>query len=1131
MPGAALALVLAETARQYDRPVVAVTASATAAITLEQDLAVFSNEVPVLGFPDWETLPYDLVSPHPEIVANRIATLHRLPGMDHGILILPVSTLMQRIAPRHYLVGSGLEVHIGQRFDLDQEQSRLDAAGYRRVSQVGEPGEFAVRGALLDLFPSGSKEPYRIELLDDEVDSLRSFDPETQRSRNTLQSIRFLPAREFPFTEDDRNAFRRRLRERFPIDPRHCPVYQDLRAGLSPAGIEYYLPLFFAMTETLFDYLGKDALFVLGENIAPAAEEFWGHVEDRYEQRAHDIERPILPPAELYLSPQNLRERLNMGQRIELVPDPAGPVADLGLRPVTPRPPPPTRNDNQATALCDWLGEQPGHVLIAVESAGRRETLLERLAGTGQHLRQIANWPEFIQSLDSNTDLAIGIFPLSQGFSYRAADLCVLTESELFSEYVRQDRRRRHGPLRDPATIIQDLSALEDGTPVVHADHGVGRYRGLTTLEIGDTPGEFLAIEYAQEARLYVPITQLDLVSRYAGTDPDLAPLHRLGGDSWEKARRKAAEKIRDVAAELLAIHAQRAARKGTSIPIDTTLYAQFAAGFPFEETPDQMSAIQAVLKDLSSPHPTDRVVCGDVGFGKTEVALRAAFVTAISGRQVAMLVPTTLLAQQHYQTFCDRFADWPLRIEVLSRFRSKKEIEEVLSHLASGVVDLVIGTHRLLQKDIRFARLGLVIVDEEQRFGVHHKERLKKFRGEVDLLTLTATPIPRTLNMALAGMRDLSIIATPPEHRMAIKTMIVPYETAMVREALQRELARGGQVYFLHNQVDTIDQTARELGELMPAARIRIAHGQMPEKELERAMLDFHYQRFNVLVCTTIIESGIDIPSANTIIIDRADRFGLAQLHQLRGRVGRSHHRAYAYLIVPDKRSMTADASKRLKALASLEELGAGFTLATHDLEIRGAGELLGEKQSGQIEAIGFVLYKQLLDRAVQSLKSGQVIDFELHAPHEAEIELHIAALIPDDYLPDVHTRLTLYKRIASAADIEALRELQVEIIDRFGLLPKPLKNLFTISTLKLDATALGIRKLDLGPESGRVHFRENPDIDPRRILRLVQTQPLIYRLDGPEKLHLRGDWQHPEQRLQGARELLVMLGARQAV
>ncbi len=1129
MPGSALALVLAETAQRHKRLIVAVTASATAANTLEQDLAVFSKDVSVLGFPDWETLPYDLLSPHPEIVANRIATLHRLPGMDRGILILPVSTLLQRIAPRHYLVGSGLEVHIGQRFTLDKEQTRLDAAGYRRVSQVAETGEYAVRGGLLDLFPSGAKEPYRIELLDDEVDSLRSFDPETQRSRETLQEIRFLPAREFPFTEDDRNTFRHRLRERFPIDPRHCPVYQDIRAGLSPAGIEYYLPLFFETTETLFDYLGKDALFVLGDNITPAAEEFWANVEDRYEQRAHDIERPILPPAELYLSPQDLRQHLNAGRRIELVPEHAESVTDLGLEPVSPRPQAP-RNDNQTTALSHWLGEQAGHVLIAVESAGRRENLLERLAGTNLHLRQIANWPEYLQSLDSSTDIFIGILPLSQGFSYRAAGLCILTESELFSEYVRQDRRRQRNRLRDPEAIIQDLSALDDGTPVVHADHGVGRYRGLVTLEIGDTPGEFLAIEYAKESRLYVPVTQLDLVSRYAGADPELAPLHRLGGDSWEKARRKAAEKIRDVAAELLAIHAQRAARKGTAIPIDKTLYEQFAAGFPFEETTDQASAIEAVLEDLSSPQPTDRVVCGDVGFGKTEVALRAAFVTAIAGRQVAMLVPTTLLAQQHYQNFSDRFADWPLRIEVLSRFRSKKVNEEVLSRLASGEVDIVIGTHRLLQKDICFAKLGLVIVDEEQRFGVHHKERMKKFRGEVDLLTLTATPIPRTLNMALAGLRDLSIIATPPEHRMAIKTMIVPYEAAMVREALQRELARGGQVYFLHNQVDTIDKTARELAELMPAARIRIAHGQMPEKELERAMLDFHYQRFNVLVCTTIIESGIDIPSANTIIINRADRFGLAQLHQLRGRVGRSHHRAYAYLIVPDKHLMTADARKRLEALVSLEELGAGFTLATHDLEIRGAGELLGEKQSGQIEAIGFVLYKQLLDRAVQSLQSGQLIDFELHAPHEAEIELHVAALIPDDYLPDVHTRLTLYKRIASAVDIETLRELQVEMIDRFGLLPQPLKNLFAISNIKLAATSLGIRKLDLGSENGRVHFHEDPHIDPRQIMRLVQTQPSIYRFDGPEKLRLRGNWEKSEQRLQGARDLLVLLGARQA-
>jgi transcription-repair coupling factor (superfamily II helicase) len=726
--------------------------------------------------------------------------------------------------------------------------------------------------------------------------------------------------------------------------------------------------------------------------------------------------------------------------------------------------------------------------------------------------------------------LSITIAPLEQGFALNKPAMAVLTERELFGERVRTERKRRRGATRDPETIIRDLTELSIGSPIVHVDHGVGRYQGLVSMELGGMTGEFLTIEYAKGDKLYVPVAQLGLVSRYSGTAPELAPLHSLGGDAWERARKKAAEKVRDVAAELLAIYAQREARGGESLPIDRQLVEEFGSSFPFEETPDQLYAIDAVLNDLAAPRAMDRVICGDVGFGKTEVALRAAFAAATAGKQVAILVPTTLLAQQHYRNFADRFADWPVRVDVLSRFRSSKEVNEALKRLADGQIDVIVGTHKLLQPDIKFKQLGLVIVDEEQRFGVRQKEQLKKLRVEVDLLTMTATPIPRTLNMAMSGLRDLSLIATPPQHRMAVRTFISAWEPALIREAFQRELQRGGQVYFLHNEVESIERTAREVQELIPDARIGIAHGQMPERDLEQVMADFHRQRFNVLVCTTIIETGIDIPTANTIIINRADRFGLAQLHQLRGRVGRSHHRAYAYLIVPDRKSITADAEKRLEALASLEELGAGFTLATHDLEIRGAGELLGDEQSGQIQEIGFGLYTELLERAVRALKSGKVPDFDLTSEHETEVELHLPALIPDDYLPDVHARLTLYKRIASARDEESLRELQVEMIDRFGLLPDAVKQLFAIASLKLMATPLGIRKLDFGANGGRVTFRDKPEVDPMAIIRLVQNYPRVYKLDGQDKLKVNLELPGASERIRAAEEILGKLGARKA-
>ena len=1129
--GCAFALALAEAGRAHGGVVVAVARDTHAAHALEAELAVFAgHDLETLQFPDWETLPYDLFSPHPDIVSQRVATLYRLPTLKRGVLVVPVATLMQRLAPRGYVGGSSLVLARGQKLDLATEQQRLEAAGYRHVPQVQEPGDFAVRGALLDLFPMGHATPYRIELFDDEIESIRTFDPETQRSDHKVDDVRLLPAREFPLTAESAKAFRNTLRERFPIDPRRCPLYQDIKEGATPAGIEYYLPLFFERTDTLFDYLADDALFVLAEGALDAAEAFWTQTSARYEQRAHDVERPVLPPAELYLPTQQLRERLNDVLRVDVVARGANEHAvDLGTQPA-PTLPLNRKGDEPGEALRRFIAAYPGRVLLATDSAGRREALIEQLAAAHLRPQVYAAWRDF--GSDANR-FGITVAPLEQGFALTDPALTVLTERELYGERAQQTRRRKRAA-RDPETVLRDLSELVIGAPIVHIDHGVGRYHGLLKLDVGgrarfgEEPSEFLAIEYAKGDKLYVPVAQLHLVSRYSGTAPELAPLHALGGDAWERAKKKAAQKVRDVAAELLAIYAQREARQGTAMAVDHDLAAQFGAAFPFEETPDQSTAIEAVIGDLAAPRPMDRVVCGDVGFGKTEVALRAAFVAATAGKQVAVLAPTTLLAQQHYQNFRDRYADWPIRVEVLSRFKSKKEIDAALGKLADGQIDVMIGTHKLVQPDVRFKDLGLVIIDEEQRFGVRQKEALKKLRAEVDLLTLTATPIPRTLNMAMAGLRDLSIIATPPAHRLAVQTFIGPYDPATIREAMQREHARGGQVYFLHNDVETIEKTARELQELMPDARIRYAHGQMPDRELEQIMLDFYRQRFNVLVATTIIESGIDVPSANTIVINRADRFGLAQLHQLRGRVGRSHHRAYAYLMVPEGRSITADAEKRLEALASLDELGAGFTLATHDLEIRGAGELLGEEQSGQIEEVGFSLYTEMLDRAVRALKQGKVPDFELASEHEAEIVLNIPALIPDDYLPDVNARLTLYKRIASARDEEGLRELQVEMVDRFGLLPDPVKNLFAVTALKLAATPLGIRKLELGANGGRVIFRPKPAIEPMAVIRLIQSQPRVYALDGQDKLKFKLPLEGTSERLRTANDLLRTLGAR---
>ena len=1123
----ALAWSIASAARAHEGPLLVVARDNHEAHQLEADLHTLlgtAGDLPVVAFPDWETLPYDQFSPHPDIVSQRLSALHRLPTLEKGIVVVPVQTLMQRLSPLKHIAGGSFDYRMGQRLDFDAEKRRLEAASYRHVPQVLDPGDFAVRGGLLDVYPMGADAPLRIELLDDTIDSLRHFDPESQRSLDRVESVQLLPGREVPLDERSVERAMTLLRDRFDVDTRRSALYQDLKSGLAPAGVEYYLPLFFDATSTLFDYLHADALPVLTDGFGEAAEAFWAQTRNRYDQRRHDIERPLLPPDELYLSPDSLRERLNQRQRVEVCgPQHSrhGDALPLGDQPLPPLPVA-AKDAPAGEALKSFLGHYPGRVLIASDSPGRREALLEVLQAAALVPDVLGDFTAFRTGRDR---FAITVAPLEDGFALDDPRIAVLTERQLFPERATQaHRRRRTG--REPEAIIRDLGELTEGAPIVHEDHGVGRYRGLIAMDVGGMPGEFLEIEYAKGDRLYVPVAQLHLISRYSGASPETAPLHSLGGEAWAKAKKKAAEKVRDVAAELLEIQARRQARAGLALHVDRPMYEPFAAGFPFEETPDQRAAIEAVLRDLQSSQPMDRVVCGDVGFGKTEVAVRAAFAAASAGKQVAVLVPTTLLAEQHYRNFRDRFADWPLKVEVLSRFKTAKEIKAELEKLAEGKLDVIVGTHRLLQPDVKFKDLGLVIVDEEQRFGVRQKEALKALRANVHLLTLTATPIPRTLNMAMAGLRDLSIIATPPANRMAVQTFVTPWDDALLREAFQRELSRGGQVYFLHNDVESIGRMQRELQELVPEARIGVAHGQMPERELEQVMLDFQKQRFNVLLCTTIIESGIDIPNANTIIMNRADKFGLAQLHQLRGRVGRSHHRSYAYLVVPDKRSITADAQRRLEAIASMDELGAGFTLATHDLEIRGAGELLGEDQSGQMAEVGFSLYTELLERAVRSIKAGHLPDVDVGQERRgADVELNVPALIPEDYLPDVHTRLTLYKRISSAPDKEDLRDLQVEMIDRFGLLPDPAKYLFATAELKLAANALGIRKLELGEHGGRIVFESKPNIDPMAVIQLIQKQPRLYAMDGPDKLRIKVPLPDAPDRFNAAKALLATL------
>ena len=1122
--GAAAPLAIANAARLASAPLLVVTQGAAELERLSAELGFFlDTSIPVLRFPDWETLAYDAFSPHQDITSERLRTLAALRDLQRAVILVAAPTLLQRVVPPEFLDAHTLLLRKGERFDPANMRIRLEAAGYTCVTQVSEHGEFAVRGALFDVFPMGTVTPYRIDLFDDEIESLRTFDADTQVSSGTVETIEILPAKEFPFDEDAIRAFRQRWRQNFEGDPQRAQIYREVSAGNCPGGIEYWQPLFFDKLASVMDYLPNGSILVELAGTPEAYGDAWKETLERFGQLGHDLERPLLAPDLLLLTAEEFAEKKSRMPAIRLQSfELTGKGVDFETS-TAPRLIIDPRADEPTAALRSHIQHFDGRVLIAAESPGRREMLLQQLVSHGLRPVVVERWGDFASGASR---LAITVAPLEDGLLSQNPPVSLIAEAQLYGERVRQERRRR--AVRDPDTIIRDLTDLREGSPVVHAEHGVGRYIGLQTLTVDDLTNEFLTLTYAGGDKLYVPVASLHRVTRYTGAAPEHAPLHRLGSDQWQKARRKAAEKLRDVAAELLEVQARRAARQGHSFRIDMHEYEAFAAGFPFEATQDQQQAIDSVISDLAASQPMDRVVCGDVGFGKTEVALRAAFIAVHGGKQVVVLVPTTLLAQQHWQTFSDRFADWPVRIELLSRMRSGKQQAKALEDAAAGKVDILIGTHALLSPRVKLARLGLVIVDEEHRFGVRHKEQLKKLRAEVDLLTLTATPIPRTLNMTLAGLRDLSIIATPPEGRLTIKTFVSGWNDALLREACMREIRRGGQVYFLHNEVDSIERMAETVGDLVPEASVRIAHGQMRERDLEQVMVDFYHRRFNLLVCTTIIESGIDVPSANTIVVNRADKLGLAQLHQLRGRVGRSHHRAYAYLLIPDRTAMTSDAVKRLEAIESLEDLGAGFTLATHDLEIRGAGELLGDEQSGQIEEIGFTLYNELLSRAVAALRRGEIPTIDSEDTNATEIDLRLPALLPDDYIDDVHTRLILYKRIASAQSEEDLYRLQVELIDRFGLLPQPAKHLFRLAEFRISAADLGIRRLEAGPSGCRVLFTAHPTVDPMTLIRLVQDRPREYRFDGQQTLRCEMQLASPTDRIEFVAELLQRLKVR---
>lgn len=1124
--GAASALAIANTAQQQPGPVLALVKDTDAALKLRLELDFFLADTGLdcLTLPDWEILPYDSFSAHPDIVSERISTLNQITHLQQGVVIVPVATLLHRLPPMNYLAGISFTLTTGQELPQSQFRQRLDQAGYLLTETVSQAGEYALRGGLIDLYPMGSHAPLRIELFDDEIESLRYFDADTQRTTALITEFNLLPAREFPLTDAAISHFRQSFTSQFDLDPKACPVYQDVSQGFAPAGIEYYIPLFFNSMSTLLDYLPATALVIKQGDIEAQAHHFWRDIEARFEDYGHDIERPLLEPKQLFLYTDEMFYGLKQFPNIDLQSGAlAEPETNKGQYNLGGAQNPQVAINSQLAkpliALQTVFEGAQQKVLICAESAGRKEALTELFKGLPQAPKDVENWPDFITQ---DHEFAICVAPLEQGMNLPEHKLLVICEAQLFGQKVLQ-RRRRDKATENPNTAIHDLAELSIGNAVVHQDHGVGRYNGLQSLSIDGQDAEFLVLLYANEATLYVPVSGIELLSRYSGGEN--APLHKLGGEQWTKAKRKAAEKIKDTAAELLHIYALREARDGYAFPKPDDSYQAFCDAFPFEETPDQEQAIKMVLRDMMADQPMDRLVCGDVGFGKTEVAMRAAFMAVNGGKQVALLVPTTLLAQQHYETLRDRFANWPVNVAVMSRFQTTAEQNKTMTQAEDGKLDILVGTHKILQGKLKFNRLGLLIIDEEHRFGVQQKESFKKLRSEVDILTLTATPIPRTLNMSMAGMRDLSIIATPPAKRISIKTFVRQDDKKMVKEAILRELLRGGQVYFLHNEVKTIENSADKLRELVPEARVSVAHGQMRERQLEQVMGDFYHKRSNVLVCSTIIETGIDIPTANTIIIERADKFGLAQLHQLRGRVGRSHHQAYAYLMTPHPKLLSKDANKRLEAIEATADLGAGFTLASHDLEIRGAGELLGEEQSGQMQGIGFSLYMDMLNETVEAMKRGETPNLDQPLSRGTEVNLHLPALIPDTYLPDVHNRLVMYQRIANAEHNAALKELQVEMIDRFGLLPEQIKNLFRQNRLKLKAQAIGVTRIEASAGSGRIEFGSNTQVDTMTLVKLVQTQPKHFRFEGGSSLRFTLSMENTETRFQRMEDLIKQL------
>jgi len=1127
LSGAATGWYLADVMQQHQGTLLLIANTPADVDRLAQELAVFKGQEDweILIFPDWETLPYDNFSPHEDIISDRLSVLNALAANPRVVCIASAANLSHRLAPREAIIGTAFDWHQGQTIDISSQRRQLETAGYRATDTVYQHGEFAVRGSILDIFPMGCDQPIRVDLFDNEIESIKWFDPETQRSGDSLTQITLLPGREVPLTEAGITRFRQSFRERFEADFSRCRTYTEVSEGIAPGGIEYFLPLFYERTDTFWDYLPEHTLIVHQASLTEQLDYFWHEVESRFENRRHDIIQPILTPRELFTPSDEVFTRLRQFPRLTLSEAPVR--EQLGhLNLATEQPtdyPVDHRAQEPLNRLETYLRETRQRVLFCAESLGRRESLREVLGRIQIQPESVETVTAFLASPSIRIGLTVA--PLSQGLVATEAGITLISEPQLFGDYVVQKRRRDRSKSDQSDQVIKNLTELSPGSAVVHLDHGVGRYQGLETLELDGQAQEFLKLSYAEGSHLYVPVSNLHMISRYSGADIDHAPLHKLGHDRWSKSKRKAAEKIRDTAADLLALYAAREARRGHSFSFEEAEYGQFSAGFGFEPTDDQADAIDAVIKDMRRPQPMDRLVCGDVGFGKTEVAMRAAFIAANSGRQVAILVPTTLLAQQHYENFNDRFANWPVRVEVLSRFRNSGETKSVIEGLTDGKVDIVVGTHKLLQKDIKFKDLGLLIIDEEHRFGVTQKERIRALRANVDILTLTATPIPRTLNMSMSGVRDLSIIATPPARRLSVKTFVRERDDAQVKEALLREILRGGQVYYLYNEVSTIERTAQALRELVPEARIVAAHGQMPERQLERIMSDFYHKRFNVLLCTTIIETGIDVPTANTILIERADRFGLAQLHQLRGRVGRSHHQAYAYMMTPPWKTLNKNAQKRLEAISEAQDLGAGFTLATHDLEIRGAGELLGEEQSGHIEGIGFSLYMEMLNKAVKAIQKGETFHPEDMENKGTEVNLRIPALIPDDYIGDINTRLTLYKRIASAENPEQLRDLQIELIDRFGLLPEPVKHLFRVTELRQKLEPLGVQRIDVGLNGGTVEFSKNTVIDPFALVQLIQAQPHRFKLKNGTVLHVIADSPTPQSRFDTVEEIIKLV------